>query len=122
MSGLSNEISAAYAEIGSIMTMLDPNDPATVQQFTWNGTPYDAVSIVEIQGELFGGGGETLDYHLTIAVRTSVFTGDKPKPKQLVEFNGHEYRIQTVETSPDGSGLALRCNDAHRGAGIVPRE
>lgn len=122
MSLFSDEISAAYGEVGSVMSSIGTDDPATVQQFTWNGTPYDAVSIVEIKGELFGAGGATFDNHLTITARASVFTGDQPEPLQKVVFNSHDYRIQTIESSPDGTGLTIRCNDANRGAGIIPRE
>ncbi len=127
MALLTDEIARAYAEIDRVIASTDPDNPAVHANFlfTWKSTEYQALSIVEVKGNLFGAGGFTPDGGLTVSVRLDAF-GDAdapvPEPEQFITYKSHRYRIDITKPTPDGSGLMIICNDPNRGAGIVERE
>ncbi len=123
MSLFSDEIGFVFSEFESVTASISGEDPTQQYKFTWSGTEYDAISVIEEQGNLFGPGGFTADGHLTVTARASIFTGDAvPEAEQFIFYKGKKFRIDIVKPSPDGSGLVFVCNDPDRGTGIVMRE
>jgi hypothetical protein len=122
MSQLSFEIARAFDSVASVSASLGVRDPSSAPVFTWKNQQYNAISAIQGEAEIFGAGGLTPDFHLTLTVKFSVFTGETPHPKQSLTYNSRAYKIQIVDSTPDGSGIIIKCNDPNRGAGIIERE
>ena len=122
MSILFDEISRAFEEITRVTVSITGNDPASIPTFLWKNQTYKAISAIQGEAEIFGAGGLAPDFHLTLTVQLSVFDVDTPHPKQFLVYNNRQYKIQTVDTTPDQSGIIIKCNDPSRGSGILERE
>lgn len=120
-SSLSYELERALGAIRSILT--DRSSGTDVQPtFTWNSADYVCTPGALRKGTLFGAGGFTPEWNLTIAVQASLLPTPGPKANQFITYQTEQYRIALVTTSPDGSTVELICLSPDRGAGIRERE
>jgi hypothetical protein len=121
VSSLSDEIARAFDAIAIITAESDPN-ATPAPQFDWKGQTYDAISAIETDGNLFGGGGLTIDDNLMIVARQSVFASDLPKPEDYITYRGTKFIIDTAKTDSSSAGIILSCRRPERGAGILERQ
>lgn len=132
MSLLSDEIIRALRDIryvsaifGALQNQVEGGG-APAQTFNWKGTDYPFISAVPIASKLFGAGGFTADFSLTLTVARSDLPQDGPipQPDQFILYNpdNRRYRIDVVKPDHTGTSLILLCNDPNRGAGVIERE
>jgi hypothetical protein len=90
--------------------------------FTWKGADYQCTPGKLVKGNLFGAGGLTSDYNLTLSVLSADLPEVGPEPDQYITYKTRSYRIDTVTISADQSTVTLACVDPNRGAGRIERE
>lgn len=83
--------------------------------FTWNNTEFPAVVGTRTEGKNLGAGGFGLEAGIQIVVRQELFTGALPTSKELLTVASRQYRIDSVDHSPDNALLVINCVDDTRG-------
>jgi hypothetical protein len=111
------EIAADLAELELEMAP----DGATPLQATWNGADYPCCAGSGGRSKNNGPGGFALDADLVLIIRANNFEADalallKAGTKNLLTYDGRNWRIERAITPPGDPFVKLFCNDPAQGA------
>lgn len=107
----------AQALVDGLM-VLEETVGATI---TWAGETYPCTGGGQLGGKMLGMGGYRITAQSSIAVRTALFEGAKPKEKQTLIYTSAEdadpqtLRITNIN-SFHGAFMILECDDLQQGA------